>query len=222
MNEIKAVVFDFGNTLVNAPPLGALLPKVLSDSNAELIGAEIDRTIDALYTPDQTVQPPWQEVWASAFAKFSVQYTERMALAHLQRFVDECTLHDQTHEMLSNLGEMQIQLALLSNVTGPSELFDEAMQRLQIAQYFESVHWSSATGLRKPSKEAYAQVLQKLNVTAKNALMVGDSELADIQGSKRMGMYAGLITHQGTLKTQADFVASPNDMAARVSSFVKR
>jgi FMN phosphatase YigB (HAD superfamily) len=51
--------------------------------------------------------------------------------------------------------------------------------------------------------------------------MVGDSELADVQGAKQMGMYAALVTDEASPKTQADCFTNHNDMANDVTRFVE-
>jgi putative hydrolase of the HAD superfamily len=221
MNRLKAVIFDFGNTLVTTPALGPLLRDVFQHPLADQIGAEIDRLINQLYTYDQVVQPKWEVVWQQAFNKFNVEYCEETAIAHLNLFADKCEPLEQTLTLLKTLQTFPVKLALLSNVTGPPYIFNCALRRLEMVSYFDVVCWSSDIGFRKPSKEAYATVLEKLGVNAEITLMVGDSELADIQGAMNLGMKTILMTQKSNPKTLADAICRPKDMLSEILQFVE-
>jgi len=74
-----------------------------------------------------------------------------------------------------------------------------------LAKYFDSVVWSCAIGYRKPSRKAFEAVLGQLSVRPEETLMIGDSEIADIEGATEMGMDAALVTPKIDVKTNAKY-----------------
>jgi putative hydrolase of the HAD superfamily len=52
---------------------------------------------------------------------------------------------------------------------------------------------SGAVNKRKPSPEIFVKSLKKLGITAENAVFVGDTLDADIEGAKNAGMKAIII-----------------------------
>jgi putative hydrolase of the HAD superfamily len=66
--------------------------------------------------------------------------------------------------------------------------FDEIQSTKLLAggidQYFKSVVTSARAGYKKPSKEIFEFALQESNVSAYEAIMIGDNLLTDIAGAK--------------------------------------
>lgn len=201
----KAIVFDFGNTLAKSASLVDALVTVVSSDSAYMVGTRIEKEIDALYKPDQKIQPDWKAIWERSFDASGLSFTEDIGRMHLEAF---CRLNEtfpQVIELLSELKGMGIKLGLLSNVTGPHEIFQRDLDARGLTKYFDSVVWSSAIGYRKPSRRSFEIILADLGVEPKNALMVGDSEIADIGGAFKFGMDTALVSMKGNVKTSANY-----------------
>ncbi len=64
---------------------------------------------------------------------------------------------------------------------------------------------SEAVGLRKPQAEIFQLACQQMNVRPEQCVMVGDNEIADIQGAKNIGMQTILFDPDQKMRsTQAD------------------
>lgn len=63
-----------------------------------------------------------------------------------------------------------------------------ALQRVNLANYFDRIFCFKNTGLRKPSEEFYRYILDTLEVKPSDILMVGDNFESDILGANRIGI----------------------------------
>jgi putative hydrolase of the HAD superfamily len=205
MNRYDGIIFDFGDTLVKTPSLTDSLVSVFEHPKARDIGLQIEAKLVALYQPGQVEQPDWKELWQQSFNVFGAPFEKRIAHAHLNEFLKLCELHPYALSLLSKLHKLPIKIGLLSNVTGPSEVFSEALKTFGLHEYFDAIVWSSDIGFRKPSKQAYDITLDRLGISAERTLMVGDSELADIDGAQKSGLQSILLTSEMSKSTTANF-----------------
>lgn len=86
----------------------------------------------------------------------------------------------------------EVPLALLTN--GPADIQRLKLARTGLGDCFVAVGISGEAGVGKPSADAFARVLDKLNVNPHRAVMVGDSWERDIQGAVNLGMSAVWIS----------------------------
>jgi putative hydrolase of the HAD superfamily len=72
---------------------------------------------------------------------------------------------------------------------GFQEVQGKKMRNANIADYFEQVVDSEMAGVKKPNPIIFELALKRARVSAENALMIGDSLEADIQGAKASGLH---------------------------------
>ena len=200
------VIFDYGNTLCKMGSLTDSLQDVYDSRNARQIGELIELYIRRLYVPDQISQPDWQGVWRLAFISHGEQFGTELGLRHLERFVSEGRLYPYAVPLLQALQAQGTKLVLLSNVTGNTDIFQRDLESKGLAQYFDRVIWSSEIGYRKPSFQAFQIALNSVGAHPGLTLMVGDNEVADMQGAKAMGMATMLVSDQHTMSQFADHI----------------
>ena len=83
--------------------------------------------------------------------------------------------------LLRHLRKAKIPIGLVSNVTGPSEIFERDLSEKGLRPYFDVVVWSSRVGVRKPNPEIYQIALERLKLEPSRLIvMIGDHEIADI------------------------------------------
>ena len=212
----KAVIFDFGNTLVQSASLveslsavmGVVMGAVMEHPASVAIGQRIEEAIARLYVPDQKDQPDWQLVWSQCFEAEGVAFDLAVGRAHLQEFCRRSETFSGVAKMLEQLQARGLSLGLLSNATGPVDIFEADLVRRGLAQYFDCALWSCAIGYRKPYAQAFQAVLDGLGVAAHEALMVGDSEVADVAGALALGMDVARVVASPSESTQATFRVS--------------
>ena len=202
MMNIQAVLFDLGDTLsATASLVGSLSDLVNSSLATDLnldsrqllsLGEEVEQCIGNLYAENELNQPHWLDVWQQASTHIGLNLNssevERLCRAHLKQFVSSCRVEPYSIPLLTKLKEESIPLGLVSNVTGPVEIFDTDLRDKGLASFFEVIVWSSAVNYRKPDRKIFQLTLNRLNLEPGNQIvMVGDNEQADIMGGKAMG-----------------------------------
>jgi len=75
----------------------------------------------------------------------------------------------------------------VSNFAIP-ECLSKLLEKHGLDIFFDVVVVSGAVNKRKPSSEIFQKALEKLGVDASEAVFVGDTVDADIQGAKSVGM----------------------------------
>ncbi|WP_062271050.1 HAD family hydrolase [Endozoicomonas arenosclerae] len=216
----KAILFDFGNTLAKSASLAKALDTVLDHEKAFTIGQNIENEIVTLYKPDQQEQPEWLEIWARCFRDADLPFDESIGRKHLMEFCRSNTLFPDVEEMLSRLKDSGYKLGLLSNATGPADIFQKDLEQRGLARYFNSIVWSCEIGYRKPYHKAFEAVLDRLGVSPADTLMIGDSEIADIQGATHLGMDSALVSSTQNPQTQARFCVAPDQLLKDVLALI--
>ncbi len=95
-------------------------------------------------------------------------------------------LDEHALEALAQL-QGRFKLGLVSNFAIP-ECVERLLKREGIDGFFGAIVVSAAVNRRKPYPEIFQLALQRLNVAAQEAMFVGDTVDADIQGPQQVGM----------------------------------
>ncbi len=91
--------------------------------------------------------------------------------------------------LIEMLDEMKLDgylLGIISN--GLGEFQNKAISGLKINHYFDVILISEIEQIRKPQPEIFQRAMNRLGVSAKNSIFVGDNPEADIMGAKNAGM----------------------------------
>lgn len=97
---------------------------------------------------------------------------------------------EQTLNMLKNNG---YKLGVISNTCYYDEVMIECFKRANINNLIDSFTFSYSLRIGKPSNEIFMKALNKMNVTPKEAVMVGDSLIKDIEPALKLGMKTILL-----------------------------
>ncbi len=93
-------------------------------------------------------------------------------------------------QSLERLRAAGLKLAVVSNSEGTIE---QMLVEIDLRSLFETVLDSSVVGFTKPDPRIYQLALDRLGVGAAEAIMVGDSPSADVDGAHAVGIRAALI-----------------------------
>lgn len=93
-------------------------------------------------------------------------------------------------ESLQRLRAAGFELAVVSNSEGTIE---EMLTEVGLRPLFDAVIDSTVVGFTKPDARIFGVALERLAVAAADALMVGDSPSADVDGAHAAGMRAVLL-----------------------------
>lgn len=107
-------------------------------------------------------------------------------------------------ETLQALRAAGVRIGLLSNATD-GRYVERVAVRLGMRPFFDPFIVSADIGVRKPREEAYRAVLERWPLPAGTVAMVGDSLYHDVGGANRLGLYTVHFTQ----------IANPGDPAYR-------
>ena len=203
MGEVKAIFFDLGDTLISSRIFeseGELraIRKVLKlygldgpPSKYLPLAKEADAFANGLMEggrlPGETLQEFGVRVIKAKYAKLielmggepSPEGVEQVFRAHLEGIATARSLFPEVEEVLSAL-KGRYRLGLLSNniveyVKGP-------LEHLGLRRFFHVVVISGEENVRKPEPEIFLRALRRIEASPREAMMVGDSLVEDIQG----------------------------------------
>lgn len=200
MGQIKAVLFDAGNTLIF--PDYHLIQAVLA-AHGVAIAAErlfqLDCRLRDEYNrraaTDEPVDDRWDHYWERLLscAGASEAVIDRLMLELIEynnqgRFWTNVL--DGTRQTLTSLTESGRILGVVSNSEGRLETF---IEQVGLRPFFQFVLDSELVGVRKPDPEIFWWALHLAQVPPHEALFVGDVYPIDIVGARRVGMEAVLF-----------------------------
>ena len=201
---VRAVILDFGGTLADGDidwdeyheAIQGLLRgrgfSVELNRLKKAIAGALERLQRIRARGDELIL---EEVYGHALAKLGAPTDgETLGMIHdLFRVHFKMTLYPCVEEVLRTLSE-RYKVALLSNTMSDTPRI--ILQRTGLADYFDLIVCSSDLGIRKPNPKIFRHVLEKLGVRPEEAIHVGDSIEADMEGASRAGIKAIWIRGQ--------------------------
>jgi HAD superfamily hydrolase (TIGR01662 family) len=103
-------------------------------------------------------------------------------------------MYEDVPEVLRTLRNAGVKIGLISNT---DRCLSSFQTHFALEGLFDATLSSSMHGYMKPHPSIFEAALRQLDVTAEQAVMVGDSLLHDIHGARRMGMRAVLVSRSG-------------------------
>ncbi len=100
-------------------------------------------------------------------------------------------------------------MGIISNA-GDDKDVQELAQRFGISQYFDFILTSAACSYRKPHPRIFEMALSKWYLLPSEAVMIGDNLDADIYGAQNAGMYGVWISRRAAPRTEDQFRIQPD------------
>lgn len=210
--EIEAICFDFGNTLIEFGPkqmahqfdaLQNSLEKFFGDCDATQLKAIRDKQIAA------PLRNGYQENDLRAICReliegiYNIQPSHSQVEALMQTrfdaFVEVVRLPEGVQSMLNSLRQ-RYRLGFLSNYPCGRSIRG-GLEKIGLSGMFDSVTISGDVGYVKPHAKPFEIMLAELGLSPDKCVYVGDNWLADVQGSKRMGMVSVQTTQFAAYET---------------------
>jgi len=208
---IKAVLFDFGDTLINTEKFDydACLRKVHQNLARNGIAVPYndfkriyfdvrdrfyEKTAETLEEQDfadrvtETLKPLGIELPKSD------KRVQEAVEVFLDAFINSLRIEAYLPQLLEQLSK-KYKLAVVSNMSFAKAVF-RSLKKFDIAKYFDAIIISGNVGWRKPSSKIFLKALDALNVKPSQAVFVGDSPKADIEGAKTLGIKTVLVTQK--------------------------
>lgn len=204
ISEIRAVVFDYGNTLVEFGQekvrlydraLAGVLENLFGPPDLRLLSHIRDRDRMAPYSgnPPQFRENRLPDITRALIRELygrppASHELEQVLRVRFEAFVGMIETNGNTSSLLAQL-QRRYRLGLLSNYPDGNAV-RKSLQKTKLANHFQSVIVSGDIGFCKPHPMPFERVCRQLRVKPAEVVFVGDNWLADIQGAKRAGMRA--------------------------------
>ncbi len=156
------------------------------------------------------------QVWYNALAEFKINdsiFVQQLVDLFGNELRQRLVLFPETESTLKQLSQ-NYSLALITN--GISDLQYEKLEKTNLLAYFQHITISGEEGFGKPDPRIFKLTLDKLGISAENAVMVGDNLSRDIKGAQKIGIRGIWINR--SRKTLSQDICIPD---AQISSLIE-
>jgi HAD superfamily hydrolase (TIGR01509 family) len=207
---VRAVLFDFGHTLVDfartedalRAAYGVVRERLTEwvedrappevDELVERIAGAVDDMVGRSYLERRLEELDQVALFAQAFAAIGYELPPaplyEVAEIDHDSFSRSLTAPTSTLETLATLRRRGLRLGLISNLSLLPHKVREDLIQLGIAPYLDAAAFSSEVGVRKPDARIFLHTLTALGEDPAHAVFVGDRLNDDIVGAQAVGM----------------------------------
>jgi len=208
---IKAVIFDFDNTLMDFMKMKrAAVEAAVDDMIDAGLPVKKAEMIDKIYKiywnegiEDQFI---FDKVLTKEFGKIDYKILASGIIGYRRAKEAALTLYPHVHLTLTGLARMGLKMAVVSDA--PRLPVWLRICGLGLQHYFDAVVTSDDSGVKKPHVKPFQMALSKLAVQPQEAIMIGDWAERDVVGAKAAGMkvvFARYGDLQNTEQSGADY-----------------
>jgi putative hydrolase of the HAD superfamily len=208
-NHLSTITFDAGGTIIYCDPSpGEIYAHHLSRLGRPVTAEEVAPVFRDAWAQMQRQTVPGQDRyssvaggelgWWGAFVREVLRRLDHDApweplLEDLYAAFCEASVwkaYPETKGTLDALTNRNIRLAVISNW---DRRLPDILRSLGLYEIFETVTVSSIEGVEKPSSEIFHRTLERMKISANEAMHIGDSPLEDYTGAETAGLGAALI-----------------------------
>lgn len=195
MEGKKAVLFDCWNTLFRTREenLTTVLAEFIGEEDVSYNFIKRIEEIFMLKTYAK-LEDPIKTFLASRKVDFTEKDVENLK-NNLKKIYSSASYFPKAEEILKHLKNEDFKLVLISNTFKHAHNYLE--EKFGISKIFDATIASHEVGLLKPEPEIFEMALDKVEVSKKSAIMVGDNLRDDVLASKRAGIDSILLDRKG-------------------------
>jgi putative hydrolase of the HAD superfamily len=216
VTAVRAVLFDYGHTLVSFLPAeenllacyehvtrmleeNAIRQVPSADEMVEAVARRVERLVRESYDRQELDEVDIVELFDGSLRALGVSLDRALVrqIAEMEHraLLSGLRVQPENLEVLRRLRERGVKIGLVSNAHFLPELMREDIARLGIASLVDDAVFSAEIGVRKPHPAIFDKVLGALGIRAGEAIFVGDRLHDDIGGAQKLGM-RGVLTRQ--------------------------
>ncbi len=222
---IKAVIFDFDNTLMDfmrmkkaavEAAVDAMIDAGLSYKKAEMI-----EKIYKVYTlegiEDQLI---FDKVLLQEFGKIDYKILGAGIIGYRRAKEGTLALYPHVQITLMGLARMGLKMGVVSDA--PRIPVWLRICGLGLQHYFDTVVTFDDSGIKKPNEKPFLMALERLDVKPSEAIMIGDWAERDMVGAKKVGLKTVFARYGDTQNTQHPGADHDIDDILQLHDIVKR
>jgi putative hydrolase of the HAD superfamily len=208
---IKAIIFDFGQTLVDAADG---FRKAEKEAQKKLFAdPSLNRQEDFLATyrrirkelHDQSNfsrKSLWQEVYHFYGFKADTRLLETWETAYWETVKANSTLFPETANVLKSLSS-EYQLGMITNTQGQQRSGTHRISQFpELETYFKVIIVAGENRIPpKPDPEPFRLCLERLNLKPSEAVYVGDDYRIDVCGARDAGLHTVWLKHHSVSRS---------------------
>ena len=210
--QVKNVLFDFGDTLVQASPEYSqdtcllCLVNSLARNSISVSLENVKRAYEAIYKEihaRNSLREVTYDVVLSRtlslcghFLNPSDKAIAEAAEAFMECWIQAKTMEKSVPSLLRTLRK-KYSLGVVSNLAY-SPAVRKTLERFGVANYFDAIIVSADVGWRKPSPKIFKKALKTMGISASETVYVGDELDHDVEGAKKVGMHTILLKRPTT------------------------
>ncbi len=210
MTGVRAVLFDFGHTLVDFTRTEEALADAYTivrdrlagwvedrappevDELVRRIAGAVDDMVGRSYMQRRLEELDQVSLFEDAFAAIGYALprdllTEVAEIDH-DSFSRSLTAPDDTIRTLERLRSMGLKLGVVSNLSLLGHKIRADLSALGIGAYLDAAAFSSEIGVRKPDRRIFLHALEAMDSQPAHTVFVGDRVNDDIVGAQGVGM----------------------------------
>lgn len=203
---LKGAIFDLGGTLIRLTVSWdqvregrmTAIYESLRERKLELDFNDVRREYlklheeESEYAARTLEEIEMEETFSKLLDRLGIEMKQRPPIVDLveRSFgveLNSWVLFPGVHEMLHQVRDMGLKIGLLSNARSDWAV-REILEHLDLTKYFDVILTSAAVGFRKPRPEPFRHVLERLGLSAGEAVMIGNSIEADVVGARSLGI----------------------------------
>ena len=239
MQPVRAILFDFGHTLVDfqrtQEALHAAYEQIRARIEAvaymevpelldlvERVAGGVDRLVAESYEQRRMEEVAQAEMFRQALSGIGFDLPDDViehivALDH-SAYSNSITVEPEVLATLEELRRAGYRMGLVSNISLRPDLMRADLERMGLAQYLDATVFSSEVGVRKPDPRIFQEALDRLRVEPPETVFVGDRLYDDVSGAQAVGMRS-VLTRQ--FRQEDDPEYAPDAMIAHLSELPK-
>ena len=215
---IKAIIFDFGQTLVDAASGFRQAEKEAQKKLFADLGVNLQEDFLVTYRrirkelhdrSNFSRKYLWQEVYHFYGLKPDTGLLETWETAYWETVKANSSLFPETVSVLKSLS-LKYQLGLITNTQGQQRSGTHRISQFpELETYFKVVIVAGENRIPpKPDPEPFRLCLEELNLKPSEAVYVGDDYRIDVCGAKDAGLHAVWIKHHSVNRSWPDVETS--------------
>ena len=225
MEPVRAVLFDFGHTLVDFRRTQEALHQAYEQIRGrieavaymevhelldlvERVAGGVDRLVAESYEQRRMEELDQPTLFKEALGAIGFDLPKDVidhivALDH-SAYSNSLSVEPVVLETLDRLRADGKRLGLVSNITLLPHLVREDLDRMGLGPRLDATVFSSEVGVRKPDPRIFREALERLGADPAETVFVGDRLYDDVGGAKAVGMRA-VLTRQFRQEDDPDY-----------------
>lgn len=209
MDPVRAVLFDYGHTLVDFHRTEEALVEAYGQIRArieavaymevpeildlvERVARGMDRLVEESYREGRLEEidqvAAFREALSGIGFDLPPDVIEHVVALDHSAYSKSIVVEPDVLEVLDALHGSGYRLGLVSNVSLLPHLMRSDLDRLGIAQILDATVFSSEVGVRKPDGRIFREAVDRLGANPAQTVFVGDRLIDDVSGAQAAGM----------------------------------